>query len=59
MTTDIFTGPLFILGMPPSGTKLLRDLLNRNPRIGFPTLDNDFIPYLIKPFGKLPRIGKY
>jgi len=59
MTTDIFTGPLFILGMPRSGTKLLRDLLNRNPKIGVPTSETDFIPYLIKPFGNPTRIGKY
>ena len=28
-----FSGLLFVVGMPRSGTKLLRDLLNRNPRV--------------------------
>ncbi len=29
-----FAGPLFLVGMPRSGTKLLRDLLNQHPDIG-------------------------
>ena len=34
-----FRGPLFLIGMPRSGTKLLRDLLNRHSRIAIP--DNE------------------
>lgn len=37
--------PLFIVGMPRSGTKLLRDLLNRHSKIGIPKAESHFIPY--------------
>lgn len=40
----IFTGPLFIVGMPRSGTKLLRDLLNQHPRIGIPSIETKMLP---------------
>lgn len=43
-----FSGPLFIVGMPRSGTKLLRDLLNRHPRIRIPDVETEFLPYLIR-----------
>ncbi len=43
-----FSGPLFIIGMPRSGTKLLRDLLNRHPRIRIPDVETEFLPYLIR-----------
>lgn len=50
-----FTGPLFIVGMPRSGTKLLRDLLKQNPKIGIPSAETDFIPYMISRFGNPPN----
>ena len=34
--SDRLSGPVFIIGMPRSGTKLLRDLLKMNPGIGIP-----------------------
>jgi Sulfotransferase family len=40
-------GPLFIVGMPRSGTKLLRGLLNRHPRIRIPDIETDFFPFLV------------
>ena len=43
-----FLGPLFIVGMPRSGTKLLRGLLNEHPRVGIPFIETDFLPYLIQ-----------
>ena len=46
-----FKGPVFIVGFPRSGTKLLRDLLNRNPCIGIPVSESHFIPFMIKKFG--------
>ena len=55
MMTSKFQGPLFIVGMPRSGTKLLRDLLNQNPEIAIPTVESHFIPYLIKQFGIPPK----
>ncbi len=49
-----FLGPLFLVGMPRSGTKLIRDLLNRNPQIGIPIVESDFIPYMVSRFGMTP-----
>ena len=45
-----FTGPLFVLGMPRSGTKLLRALLNRHPLIGVPGVETEFLPWLARHF---------
>lgn len=42
-----FTGPLFLIGMPRSGTKLLRGLLNEHPGIGIPSFETEFFPYWI------------
>jgi hypothetical protein len=47
MEREQFSGPLFLVGMPRSGTKLLGTLLNRNPRIRICTLETDFLPYWI------------
>lgn len=43
-----WSGPLFIVGMPRSGTKLLRGLLNRHPRIRVPDIETDFFPFLVR-----------
>jgi len=37
--------PLFIVGHPRSGTKLLRGLLNRHPEIAIPEIETTFLPY--------------
>ena len=50
-----FLGPLFIVGMHRSGTKLIRDLLNQHPRISIPTIESYCIPYLINQFGNPPK----
>jgi hypothetical protein len=42
-----FEGPLFILGMPRSGTKLIRQLLNQHPRIHIPPGETEFFPWLV------------
>ena len=47
-----FTGPLFIVGMPRSGTKLLRGLLNRHPRIGVSRNESEFLPWLAHRFAR-------
>ncbi len=39
-----FAGPLFIVGMPRSGTKLLRGLLNRHPQVGIPAAETELLP---------------
>ncbi|MEZ4774703.1 MAG: sulfotransferase [Bacteroidia bacterium] len=46
-----FTGPLFISGMPRSGTKLLRDLVNNHSKISIPTHESHLIPWMIRNFG--------
>ena len=46
-----FDGPLFIVGMPRSGTKLLRELLNRHPRIAIPGVETEFLPWLAAHLG--------
>ena len=50
--TEPFTGPLFIVGMPRSGTKLLRDLLNQHPRISIPDVESHFLPGMMLKFGE-------
>lgn len=57
MQTSCFTGPLFIVGMPRSGTKLLRELLNRHPGIAIPVIESQFIPDMIAQFGNPPDLG--
>ena len=47
-----FQGPIFVVGMPRSGTKLLRDLLNQHSRISIPEVETHFLPLLIKKYGK-------
>ncbi len=46
-----FKGPVFVVGMPRSGTKLLRDLLNQHSNISIPEVETHFLPLLIKKYG--------
>jgi hypothetical protein len=48
MRSQKFQGPLFLIGMPRSGTKLLRDLLNQHSVIMIPTVETEFLPYWLK-----------
>ena len=50
-----FAGPLFIVGYPRSGTKLIRDLLNRSPNVGIPLEESHFIPALTLDRAHPPR----
>ncbi|WP_157994375.1 sulfotransferase family protein [Peristeroidobacter agariperforans] len=45
-TVDEWEGPLFIVGMPRSGTKLLRGLLTKHPRIRSLAAETDFLPFI-------------
>lgn len=36
---------LFVIGMPRSGTKLLRDILNRHPDVSIFPVESHFLPY--------------
>jgi len=51
MGEEKFSGPVFIFGMPRSGTSLLRDLLNRNEKIAIPQAESHFIPYFVNKYG--------
>lgn len=42
-----FKGPLFIVGLSRSGTKLIRDLLNRNTQICIPDEESVFLPTIL------------
>jgi hypothetical protein len=41
-------GPMFIVGMPRSGTKLLRGLLNQSPGVHVLDIETDFFPFLVR-----------
>jgi len=45
--------PVFIVGMPRSGTKLLRSLLNNHPKISILPVETEFLPYLVKKWHKI------
>lgn len=54
--------PVFIVGMPRSGTKLLRELLNRHARISINEIETEFLPYLAShwpEFGDLSDIERF
>lgn len=42
---------VFLTGLPRSGTKLLRDLLNNHSLISIPIIETVLIPYLVRKFG--------
>lgn len=48
ISNSTFSGPIFVVGLPRSGTKLLRDLLNQHPDIGMPNVESQFLPYWSK-----------
>jgi len=59
---DQFSGPIFVVGMPRSGTKLLRGLLNSHSRVGIPLNETEFLPYLERhwpQFGDLSRRDRF
>jgi hypothetical protein len=49
-----FQGPLFIVGMPRSGTKLLRGIVNRHERVAIPDAETEFLPFWV---AKWPAFG--
>lgn len=49
---------IFVVGMPRSGTKLLRDLLNQNPAIAILPNETHFIPYLARRFDRYGDVSK-
>ena len=51
MNDNIFRGPVFVTGMPRSGTKLLRNLLNNHSQLSIPVQESHLIPFIIRNFG--------
>lgn len=49
-----FKGPLFVVGLGRSGTKLLAELLDGHPQINLSPIESHFIPALIRRFGSPP-----
>lgn len=47
--------PLFIVGMPRSGTTLLRRLLNQHSKIRLSPVETQFLPHTIQSLGTQPR----
>ena len=50
MNKSIFNGPLFIIGMPRSGTKLLKELINNHSNISLCNEETQFIPGFLRRF---------
>ncbi len=44
----MFRGPLFIVGAPRSGTKLLLKLVGQHPRAAMPGGETEFLPYVAR-----------
>jgi Sulfotransferase family len=53
-----WVGPLFLIGMPRSGTKLLRTLLNGHPRISIATVETLFLPALVEQIGRFGDLSQ-
>lgn len=49
----------FVTGLPRSGTKLLRDLLNNHSRISIPIIETVLIPYFLKKYGISYNLNDY
>ncbi|MCC6456093.1 MAG: sulfotransferase [Caldilineaceae bacterium] len=56
LCSSLFCGPLFIVGRPRSGTKLLRTLLNEHLDVSIPPAETHFIVPAIKRYGLQPRL---
>jgi len=50
---DGIGGPIFIVGLARSGTKLLRDILNNHPELFLLPSETNFIPYFVARFGSI------
>ena len=59
---SIFEGPIFVVGMPRSGTKLLRTLLKNHSAISIPSRESNVLPYFhqkFKTYGNIEDITNF
>jgi Sulfotransferase family len=54
---DEFHGPLFLVGMPRSGTKLLRQMLCQHESIRFSEIETEFFPFWVKNWARFEAIS--
>ncbi len=54
-----FSGPLFVVGMPRSGTKLLRTVLDQHSQIGMAEFETEFFPYWVKNWDRFGDLSEY
>ena len=52
-----FRGPLFVVGMPRCGTKLLRAILNAHPSISIIGFETEFLPYWVINWERFGDLG--
>ena len=55
MDFKLCKSPIFIIGLPRSGTKLFREILNNHNNIFIPKAESLFIPFLVKKYGLNPN----
>jgi len=58
-STTPFNGPLFIVGMPRSGTKLLRAIISAHPRVRIPKIETEFLPYWVRNWEKFGTLSEW
>src|SRR5687768_2879742 len=56
---DDFCNPLFLVGMPRSGTKLLRGMLSEHSRIRFSEIETECFPYWVSQWPRLMPNGSF
>ena len=54
-----FVGPLFLVGMPRSGTKLLRAILNNHSTIRILEVETEFLPYWALHWDRFGDLSKW
>ncbi len=59
MIEKINRGPLFIVGMPRSGTKLLRNLLNQHPKVSIDPVETVFLPLWYRNWSRYGDLGNF